>query len=249
MRRAAALALLCLLPAPASRAGLEQPVDNARYPTAGIIPHREYRVQARLTPASSLLGGARLGFKDRVQVGVFYGAQHLVEKGDPTVNDHVGFEVRARVFEEGRWPALALGFDSQGWYEYDGGYQRYERKSLGFYAVASRNWHSFAGDLSLHLGANYSLERTDGDDAPTLFGAADWTIANAVSFLGDIGAAWNDDTRDGRFGEGGVYVDAGVRVALGDHLQLMLVFSDLTRNLAPGEEIGRELEVSYRNWF
>jgi hypothetical protein len=249
VKRAAALALLCALLAQPSRAGMGQPVDNVRHPTAGVIPHREYRVQVRLTPESSLQGGARLGFKDRVQVGVFYGVQHLVEKGDPTANDHIGFEVRARVLEEARWPALALGFDSQGWYQYDGGVQRYERKSPGVYAVASKNWHSFAGDLSLHLGANYSLETTDGDDAPDMFGGADWTIANAVSFLADIDMAWNDDTKDGRVGEGGVYVDVGVRVALGDHLQLMLVFSDLTKNLAPGEEIGRELEVTYLNWF
>ncbi|MDH4036778.1 MAG: YjbH domain-containing protein [Candidatus Krumholzibacteria bacterium] len=249
MKRAAAFALLCVLTAPVARAGLEQPVDNVGHPIAGIIPHREYRVQVRLTPESSLQGGVRLGFKDRVQVGVFYGVQKLVETGSPTANDHLGFEVRARVLEEARWPAVAVGFDSQGWYAYDGAYQRYERKSPGVYAVASKNWHSFAGDLSLHLGANYSLETADGDDAPDMFGAADWTIANAVSLLGDLDMAWNDDTPDGRFGEGGVYVDVGVRVALGAHLQLMLVFSDLTRNLGPDAEIGRELEVTYLNWF
>lgn len=249
MKRAAPFALLLLLLARESNAGLEQPIDNVRYPTAGIMSHREYRFQARLTPESSLQGGARLGFKDRAQIGVFYGAQRLIEMGDPTFNDHLGFEVRVRVVEEDRWPAIAVGFDSQGWYEYNGADERYQRKSLGFYAVASRNWHSFAGDLSVHLGANYSLERADGDDAPTMFGAADWTIAGRVSLLGDIGAAWNDDTRDGRYGEGGMYVDAGVRVALGDHLGLMVVFSDLTKNLAPGEEIGRELEVVYLNWF
>ena len=249
MKRAAPFALLLLLSATTSRAGLEQPIDNARYPTAGIMSHREYRFQARLTPESSVQGGARLGFKDRAQIGVFYGAQRLIEMGDPTFNDHLGFEVRVRVVEEDRWPAIAVGFDSQGWYEYNGADERYQRKSLGFYAVASRNWRSFAGDLSVHLGANYSLERADGDDAPGMFGAADWTIAGRVSLLGDIGTAWNDDTRDGRYGEGGIYVDAGVRVALGDHLGLMVVFSDLTKNLAPGEEIGRELEVVYLNWF
>jgi hypothetical protein len=249
VRRAAALVLLLLSAASPARSGLDQPISNARYPTAGILSHREYRFEARLTPESSVQGGARLGFKDRVHIGVFYGAQRLVETGDPTVNDHVGFEVRARVVDEGRWPALALGFDSQGWYEFDGADERYQRKSLGFYAVASRNWRSFAGDLSLHLGANYSLERADGDDAPCLFAAADWTIAGTVSLLGDFGTAWNDDAEDGRYGEGGVYVDAAVRVALGEHLALMVVFSDLTKNLAPGEDIGRELEVVYVNWF
>lgn len=249
MTRAAALALLCVLAAAPARAALEQPVDNVRHPTAGIMRHREYRFQARLTPESSVQGGARLGLWDRAQVGIFYGVQRLVETGDPTFNDHIGFEVRARVLAEDRWPALAIGFDSQGWYQYHGADERYERKSPGFYAVGSRNWNSFAGDLSLHLGASYSLEDEDGDDAPVLFAGVDWTIANVVSLLADFDSAWNDDREDARYGEGGVYVDAGLRVALGDHLQLMLVFSDLTRNLAPGEDIGRELEVVYLNWF
>ncbi len=249
MRRFAAAFVVCALAAAPSRAGLEQPVDNVRYPTAGILSHREYRFQARLTPDNSVQGGARIGFRDRFQAGVFYGAQRLVDKGTPPTNDHIGFEVRVRLVEEAQWPALAAGFDSQGWYEYSSPDDRYERKSPGFYLVASRNWRSFAGDLSLHGGVNFSLERADGDDAPTLFAAGDWTIASRVSLLADLGTAWNDDTRDGRFGEGGLYVDAGLRVVLGDNLAVMLVFSDLTRNLAPGEEVGRELEVVYVNWF
>lgn len=249
MRAALVACALAACAATPARAGFDQPIDNARYPTAGLLSHREYRLQLRLTPESSLQGGGRIGFKDRLQLGVFYGVQNLVETRDPTANDHVGFEVRVRVLDEGRWPAIALGFDSQGWYAYSGADRRYQRKSPGFYAVASRNWSFFAGDFSLHLGANYSLEREDGDDAPCLFTAADWTIADRVSFLADVGSAWNDDRKDGRYGEGGIYVDAGLRVVLGDNLALMLVFSDLTKNLAPGEDIGREFEIVYQNSF
>jgi hypothetical protein len=249
VKRALGCALLALLPASGARAGLQQPVDNARYTTAGLLEDREYRFQVRVTPESSIQGGALVGFKDRLQLGVFYGVQHLFETASPTANDHIGFEVKARVMDEGRWPALAVGFNSQGWYEYSGPDERYERKSLGFFAVASRNWNSFAGDLSVHLGGNYSLETHDGDTTPNMFTAADWTIANHVSLLADLGMAWNDDTPDGRYGLGGVYVDAGVRVALGSRLGLMLVFSDLTKNLAPGEKSGRELALTYVNWF
>lgn len=249
MTRAAALVVLLLLAAPASRADIGQPITNARFPTAGILPDRGYRFEARLTPESSVQGGARIGLWNRLQLGVFYGVQHIVEKGDPIFNDHVGFEVRARIMEEDRWPAVTIGVDTQGWYQYHADDGRYERKSRGVFAVASRNWRSFAGDLSLHVGAGYSLETADHDDAPDLYAAADWTIAGVVSLLCDVDGAFNDDSADGRYGLGGVYVDAGVRVALGDRLQLMLVFSDLTKNLAPGTGIGRELEIVYLNGF
>jgi hypothetical protein len=230
-------------------AGLEEPVDGSRLPTAGLLDHREFRVQVRTGPESSLLTGARLGIGDVIQVGVFYGAQHLLDDSDVTLNDHIGFEVRARALEEERLPALAIGFSSQGWGEFDEAAGRYQRKSPGFYLVASKNWGGVLGDLSLHAGANYSLETDDGDDAPDAFAAADWTIAGHVSLLCDVDAAWNDDRSDGRYGEGGPYVDAGVRVVLGRTLSLMLVFSDLAGHAAAGADAGRELEVVFANRF
>jgi hypothetical protein len=237
-----------VLAAPA-HAGFDQPVDGTRYPTAGLLEHREYRFQARVAAESSLLLGARAGFKDRVQAGVFYGAQHLIDNDDVVTNPHAGFEVRVRILAEASHPAVALGFASQGWGAYDDDLERYQRKSPGFYAVASKNWRSFLGDLSLHGAVNYSLETGDGEKAPDVFASVDWTIFGHVSLLCDVDAAWNDDQPDDRYGEGGAYVDAGLRAALGNRLSLMLVFSDLTGNLAGEEHPARELEIAFTDWF
>jgi hypothetical protein len=244
----AAIVLGALFASPA-RAGFEQPIRNARYPTAGLLAHREYDVELRITPESSAQGGVRVGVKDRLMVGAFYGVQRLFEADDADFNDHIGFDARLRLVHEDRWPAVAVGFDSQGWYTWRGEDGRYERKSLGPYLVASRNWHSFAGDLSLTAGVNYTLERAGGDNAPDFFGGIDWTIAGRVSLLGDFSTAFSDNTMDDRYGEGGLWVDAGLRVVLGHSLSLMVVFSDLTQNLAPGDDIGRELEIVYLNAF
>jgi hypothetical protein len=241
-----ALVLGAAAPCPA---GLEEPVDGSRLPTAGLLGHREFRVQGRAGPESSVLTGARLGVGDVLQLGVFYGAQHLIDDEAVTFNDRVGFEVRARVVEEDRFPALAVGFSSQGWGEFDEAAGRYERKSPGFYLVASKNWGGVLGDLSLHAGASYSLETDDGEDAPDAFAAVDWTVARRVSFLCDADAARNDDHEDGRWGEGGPYVDAGVRAVLGETLSLMLVFSDLAGSTASGGEAERELEIVFANRF
>jgi hypothetical protein len=182
-------------------------------------------------------------------LGVYYGVFNLVDVGDPVFFDHVGFDARVRLAAETRWPALAAGFDSQGWGPYDGNERRYQRKSPGFYLVASKNWHSFAGDLSLTAGANYTLETRDDDRAPNFFASADWFIARHVSLLVDFDAARNDNAKDGLYGEGGVYVDAGIRALLGDKVSLMLVFSDLTHNLAPGDDSGREVQLVFADTF
>ncbi len=249
-RAAAALAVasVAVVSAPA-RADLAQPINNARYPTAGIVGHREYRVGVRAMPESCALLGGLVGLKDVAHVGVFYGVFNLIDRGDPVFFDHVGFDVRLRLVEEARLPAFAVGFDSQGWGPYDGNERRYERKSPGFYLVASKNWHSFAGDLSLTAGVNYTLETRDDDRSPDFFAGADWFIGRHVSLLVDFDAARNDNAEDGLYGEGGVYVDAGLRALLGETVSLMLVFSDLTHNLAPGTDSGREVQLVYANTF
>ena len=247
--RASAIALAIVLTASTLRAELSQPIDSARYPTAGIVGHREYRLMTRAMPESSALLGGWVGLKDRAHAGVFYGAYHLIDRGEPVFYDHVGFDVRVRFAEESRWPALAGGFDSQGWGPYDGGERRYERKSPGFYLVASKNWHSFAGDLSLTAGGCYTMETRDDDRAPNFFASADWFIAGHVSLLADFDAARNDNADDGIYGEGGVYLDAGIRALLGETVSVMLVFTDLTHNLAPGDESGREVQIVFANTF
>jgi hypothetical protein len=243
------LAALAMAGARVSHAGLDQPIDGARYPTAGIVAHREYRALVRAMPESCALFGALVGFNDVTHLGVYYGVFNLVDVGDPVFFDHVGFDARVRLAAETRWPALAAGFDSQGWGPYDGNERRYQRKSPGFYLVASKNWHSFAGDLSLTAGANYTLETRDDDRAPNFFASADWFIARHVSLLVDFDAARNDNAKDGLYGEGGVYVDAGIRALLGDKVSLMLVFSDLTHNLAPGDDSGREVQLVFADTF
>ena len=250
--RHAVLAAVCIgaaACATAARAGLEQSIDNVRYPTAGIVADREYRFVVRAMPESCAYLGALVGYKDVVHVGVYYGAFNLIDVGDPVFFDHVGFDARVRLYKETRWPALAAGFLSQGWGPYDGNERRYQRKSPGFYLVASKNWHSFAGDLSLTAGADYTMETRDDDRSPDFFAGADWFIAHRVSLMLDFDAALNDNADDGLYGEGGVYLDAGVRVLLGDKVSLMLVFSDLTHNLAPGNDSGREVQLVYADTF
>lgn len=253
VRRAQAFAcvaaIACAAWSSAAHAGLEQPIDNARYPTAGIVAHREYRTVARAMPESCVLFGALVGLKDVVHAGVYYGVFNLVDRGEPVFFDHVGFDVRVRLASETRWPALAAGFDSQGWGPYDGNERRYERKSPGFYLVASKNWRSFAGDLTLSAGANYTMETRDDDRSPDFFAGADWFIARRVSLLLDFDAARNDNAEDGLYGEGGIYLDAGLRAILGERVSLMLVFTDLTTNLAPGNDSGREVQIVYANGF
>jgi hypothetical protein len=231
--------------APEALGGVEEPIYAIDSPTAGILGHREYHVRGRVGPQSSFLVAARLGLFHRIQVGVSFGVQHVFERDDVTANDHIGLQVRLRVLDEFITPAVAVGFDSQGTGVYDGALERYERKSPGFYGVLSKNWRVLLTDLSLHGGVNYSLETTDGDDELSAFGAAEWILIGGLSLVLDVNAALNDNTKDGRFGGDGGYLDGAVRLNYGESISLMLIFRDLSGNFETDREVSREFEFAF----
>ena len=147
-----------MLGATAVFAGHAEPIYMIESPTAGLLAHGEYHIQGRIGPESSVLLDFRVGIKNRVHMGVSFGMQNLFSYEKVEFNDRVGLQFRLRLLEEDdRRPGLALGFNSQGTGAWSEEYERYDRKSRGFYAVFSRNWKIPVGNVSVHGGANYSL--------------------------------------------------------------------------------------------
>ncbi len=240
--------VFCLLVADTSFAQYHEPLYTVDHPTAGLLQNGEYHFQGRLGPESSILIGLRIGFRDIFQIGASFGMQRVFERGDVDVNDRLGFRIRVRLLQEEATPALAIGFDSQGQGFYHEGLKRYDRKSPGFYGVLSKNYLLALGCLSMHGGINVSTEREDDND-PNLFLSADWEIVNGFAILLDADAALNDNKKGGRFGQGGIYLDAAMRINYGENLFLMLVFRDLTGNFDDVNSVGREFEIGYVSSF
>jgi hypothetical protein len=230
-------------------AGLEEPIYAVDTPTAGILGHLEYHIQGRVGPESSFLVAVRLGLFHRVQVGVSFGLQRVFERDDVSANDHLGVQARLRVLDEFVTPAVAVGYNSQGAGVYDEAYERYERKSPGFYGVLSKNWRLLVTELSLHGGVNYTLETNDGDDELNAFGAAEWMVIAGLSLIVDANAALNDNSRDGRFGGDGGYVDGAIRLNYGESLSLMVIFRDLSGNFEQDRQVSREFELAFLGSF
>lgn len=239
--------VVILLAAGAASAQSLQPIYVIDTPTAGILPDRSYNLMGRTGPESSFLLDARVGFFDRLQIGISYGMQQVFAHGAVTFNDLPGLNARVRILDEMKWPAVAVGFDNQGQGFYHKDLERYDRKSLGFYAVASKNWAFALGEFSLHGGTNYSLENRD-DSNVNFFFAGDWLVFHRLSFLLDADAGLNDNSSES-FGEGGAYVDAGMRFFFLESFSASLYFRDLTGNFGPQRNVGRELELAFLNFF
>ena len=225
-----------------------EPLHIINHPTAGMLPSANYWLLGRAAPESSLLGKFSLGFKGWLMVGLSYGVHEVFAYDTPQGNSRVGFQARIRVLQETHKPALALGFDNQGYGRYDDANGRYARKSPGFYAVLSKNYKVPLGDLSAHGGLSLSTE-ADDDHSPNVFAGLDYMVWQRVSFLVDFDAALNDNVAGGPYGQGGVYLDAGVRGFFTNTLEVTLIFRDLTANSGIPQQGGRAVEIAWISAF
>jgi hypothetical protein len=198
-------------------------------PTAGMIPDRTFAFDMDYFQKGGILVGFSAGLFNRVLVGVSYGGTNLVGADKPVWNKTVGFQFRGRLLEESMMiPAILLGYDSQGKEEYVDSLGRYAIKSLGFYAVGSKNYKLY-GFFSIHGGINYTLERGEESQHANLFAGAEKTIGAYISIVGEYNAGF-DDQHDNALGHGKGYMNFGLKMAMGSGFTLSLYLKDVIKN-------------------
>ncbi|MFA5727916.1 MAG: hypothetical protein WC957_00670 [Candidatus Neomarinimicrobiota bacterium] len=231
--------------------GINQPINLVTIPTAGVLPRGAYAVECRLFPGGGLWGQIGVGVFERFMFGVSYGGGNII--GNQKINwyNQPGVEVRYRFLEESvKFPALLLGFSSQGFGNYLDSLKRYETKAHGFYAVASKNFH-FLGNLGLHAGINYNpLEKTDGDADPSFFLGIDKDLNSEIALVVEYDAALNDNHSEiSMLGKGRGYLNAGIRWRLVDKFTVEVDFNNILLNREEVDFMNRELKLTFSEIF
>jgi hypothetical protein len=246
--------LLCGLTAAASGQGSAGTAANVEprflidAPTAGMLPEGSFTLDLDFYQRGGVLCGLTFGLLQRLTVGLSYGGSRLIGSDEPDWNKLPGVNLKLRLFEESNeLPAIAIGFDSQGRDGYVRALDRYLMKSPGFYAVASRNY-AWLGDISMHGGVNYSLERGDDDSDVSGFIGVEKSIGTSIALTAEYNLASNDS--DNRaLGKGRGYLNFGIRWSTGGGLTLGLNVKDVLRNLRDVEAINRTVRLEYAKFF
>ncbi|MBS4027559.1 MAG: YjbH domain-containing protein [Ignavibacteriales bacterium] len=194
-------------------------------PTAGLMKRGSFGIGVDFFQQGGVLMMLNAGVMDRLHFGISYGGNDIIGSNVVEWNKSPGVNVKFRLFdEEGSFPAVALGFDSQGKENYKDSLERYNVKSLGFYAVGSKNIE-FLGFLSTHLGINRSLENRDDKDLNIFFGV-EKTVGADMSILAECDLAYNDDinSNDNR------KYNLGMRWSIGDGVLLGANLKSITWN-------------------
>lgn len=214
-------------------------------PTAGVLEKGFVGATTDVLPNGVVIGKLEVGAFDNVSFGISYGGANLIGQGEIDWYKLPGVNLRFRLFNEAlTFPAIALGFDSQGKGVYHDSSGRYDIKSPGFYAAASKNF-SFLGYMSLHATASYSLETKDGDNFIDLYIGFEKTLGSTVSLIAEYNFAFNDNETK-YFGSDNGYLNAGIRWSLGTGFTIEFDLRDLLDNKKLNPTIAdRALKIEY----
>jgi hypothetical protein len=225
-----------------------EPLDLIDMPTAGTLMRGSFQAQLLAYANGGLLGGLEVGLTDRFMFGISYGGTNLIGRGAVDWNPQVGATVRYRLLEEDlNIPALTLGYDSQGYGAYIDSLQRYMNKSLGVFAVLSKNYE-FLGNFGVHGGINYSFENKDGDKDLNFFVGADKSLNPELSLVAEYDFAINDNTGKA-VGRGNGYLNAALRWIFAGRLQIDFIMKNILNNTDKISSISREIRITYVEIF
>ena len=216
-------------------------------PTAGLVEKGKFAFDMRLFQEGGLMGQLSAGALKRLTIGVAYGGERII--GDRTIDWYPRLEagVRYRIIEESQtWPALVIGYETQGYGAYAG--KRYQVKSKGVFLSFSKNYLSSLGQFGVHGGMNLTREDADGDDDPSGWVGVDKSINEDLVLMGEYDLGLDDDGGES-LGTGEGYLNAGARWAVSSQLTIGFYMKNLLGNGAGNREASRELSVLYSEEF
>lgn len=220
-------------------------------PTAATLPRASFDFRMRTTSNGGLIAQTNIGLHRKFMLGVSYGGEQVLGEGKAIWQNNVAFMVKYQLISETMAiPAIALGFDGQGYGVYFADLKRYMYKSKGFYAVASKGYQTYQWSSGLHVGVNYSLEtgNDDDNDASVFFGA-DLSLQNDVSLVTEYDLAFNDNKDTEHSGKGWGYFNVGLRWIFSERLELGLDLENLFENRHDTNSFTRGIRITYLEFF
>ena len=210
-------------------------------PTAGLLGKGRYAVGLRLFADGGVLTKVQAGALKRLTIGLSFGARHLIGRGDIDLQPRAEVAARYRAIEESEtFPALALGYESQGYGPFKSG--NYENKPRGFFGVISKNYMSTFGQFGLHAGVNFSSDENKGSQ-PRGWAGLDKQVNQDLSVLFEYELPFNDLDR----GKG--VLNIGVNWTLSSVLHIRMFSKDVLPRDKSHSDPSRELAVIYTENF
>lgn len=217
-------------------------------PTPLSLMHGEYYIDVRFQNEGGMLCHFGIGLFDRFTLGASYGGNGFLSSRKPTFFPRVGFQARGTITSEGETflPDLALGYDDQGFGDYDTIDKQYQVKSKGFYLAIGKTFDVSNTYLvfgpNFWLGANKRI-RVNGFLAVKQTLSERWELI--LEYDLNLGRTENENKRG--------FLNLGIAWNFNENLAFTLMLKDLLENrpLVNGVDAGmnRALTVAFHELF
>jgi len=233
-------------------------------PTAAVLQKGEVRISQKIYKSNSMIIGCEVGLFEIFQFGMAYGAEQVVGDEDLKPHNLPAFKAKLQLLEETfSIPAIALGIDTQGHGKYykklksfgdDDSLRknRFETKSKGAYAVASKNFILW-GLIGIDLGSNYSFEGTSKEDRLDFFTGLYKTVGEKVTLYSDFSCGFNDTNinkpqNDPLRTRNRGFLNCALQFQASEQFAIKLMLNDLFRNRKYSNGFDRSILIDY-HWF
>lgn len=184
-------------------------------PTAEVMPLHSLGVQARAFSEGGVLSYFDFSVLSRFSIGASFTFEHLIGTNDQKIKMLVpALQLKLRFYDGGEYvPALAVGFDNQGyWYDHDK--DQYLQEARGVYLAASKEL--FTSGLLFNPGVNVTVDGFGFNKFAGFMGVS-YTIEDTAGLLFE----W-DDIR----GFDHSRLNTGVRVYITDFFAMDFALRD-----------------------
>ncbi|MFO7637949.1 MAG: hypothetical protein R6X14_01385 [bacterium] len=221
--------LACFGLAAASLYHIDQPVPRS-------LAHAEYYVSARLWGQGGALMRVGIGLFDRLTLGVAYGGDRLVGYETPLMYNRPEFFGRGAILlEQGFFPDLVVGFESQG---FD------SQGPDGDYGVLPKGGFLSIGK-TIEPTRTYLQAAVNYWDGVSGFAVANQYLPGGFEMVLEYDLATNDN-RQGTGGRG--FLNAGIGWTFNDQFRFGLALRDIVGN-RPDFPRNRVLDISFHDLF
>jgi hypothetical protein len=217
-------------------------------PTPFSLMHGEYYIDARFQNEGGMLVHFGIGLFDRLTLGASYGGNGFLGASTPTFFPRVGFQARVAIASEDETflPDIGLGYDDQGFGDYDNTDKQYQVKGKGFYLSLGKTLD--VSNTYFVFGPNYWIG-SNKRKGLSGFIAAKQTLSEhwdlILEYDLNIGRAEHESKRG--------FLNLGISWTFTENLTFTLTLKDIFKNRwdINGKPAGmnRALNVSFHELF
>ena len=217
-------------------------------PTAGIVPKYSFSIYSNIFENSGLFAEINASPFSNFNMGLSFGGTNILGNGEVTWQSLPGVLIRIRIFDESLgFPAILIGFNSQGRGSYSADLKRFQNLSPGFFLTASKSYTWKFGSLAFHGGINYSLEPLPSDRVPNYYAGLEQSLGNRGSVNIEYNATL--DEKPGLIMDKRGLLNLALRFAFTQNMTVELQFIDLFNHSAGGQRAVRRLGIEYIDSF